>query len=271
MRIRCGHGRGREGAPTDVGAIHEHIHREGLCDFATRLHERQQAVDGHRRLLGAGPVAGRAVQHHPTHRAFNQRILGVALRQRLHGERGGFDAGLGGIEQQRVVRDRPPRYVATRLRLSDQRLCQFVATRVFRLVHQQQQQRPAVRAHATTRIPRVVTSGRVRVLVLRAFGEPGDLWFVAGGALQDIGFVDLQVRLDPRVGRIQLRQRAGAVVDAILLHLHPGTTRLIQAPQCIGGHERMVAVRLPPSPPAIVMLIVIQTLQAGRYLAIECR
>ena len=104
-----------------------------------------------------------------------------------------------------------------------------------------------------------------------AVGIPVDLRLIGGRALKHVGFIGLQVGFDARILRVELRQGPSAVADALQFHLHAGAARLVQAPQRIRRHERMVAVLLPPSPSAIVMLEVIEPLQSGRDLPIQRR
>ena len=189
----------------------------------------------------------------------------------MHRKRGGLDAGLRGIEQQRIVGHRPPRHIAPGLRLSGQRLRQLVAACILRLIQQQQEQGAAIGAHAAARVPHFVASRQVVVAMLDAVDMPGDFALRRRSTLEHVGLIHLQIGLDPRVSRVQLCQRTRTVGDSVFLDLDPGSTRFIQTPQRVGGHERMIAVRLPPTPAAIIMLVVVEALEAGRHLPIQGR
>ena len=61
-------------------------------------------------------------QHEPAHGSIEQRIRRLTPGQGLYGQRGGFDAGVDGFEQQGIALRRPPCQLAASLRFADQRL-----------------------------------------------------------------------------------------------------------------------------------------------------
>ena len=150
-------------------------------------------------------------------------LVGSRLHERLHRERRCLDAGLGVIEDQRIVRDRPPRHVAARLRFADRARCASSLPRASFASSSSSSNN--ARPYALMRLrmshSSVARDGVANKRPADCRANHDDRRRRAGSALQHVRLVRLQIRLDARILRIQVRQLARAVGDALQSTLTP--------------------------------------------------
>ena len=161
--------------------------------------------------------------------------------------------------------------------LCEKRLRELVAASVLHVIERQKQERSPVGRHPRTCVPQLVEGVGVTILGLLAGSLVALLALILNrfpfwlGAPQYIREIRLQVRFGSRIVGIHTGKRPRAIRNPVLIDLIAGASGLDEPVERIRRHERVVLIRLPPSPTAIVVLQIDQPSDAGVGLAVEHR